>query len=528
MKVLIRPISSHEDPAAGFSFTKAKPAKNLDFSIKPRHKPAIHFNDSTPPAGHISTETSSRGHPAVTSKVTDPDHHVAKAPCKRTPAPKQANIPVAVLAVPFPNAEYTPSREPEYPTPQPSAAPTRQDVQSARTLLNDTALCGDDTLSEQHVQEMDGVYQQYNPDPSHSKAYQEPAPFDRVLHEVANNRQSSQHSHHKLSTKPARAPQITSQTAPHAPSKVVKSRRKRPAAGPNNKGIPHAPIAQIPYDEEVLLTYFTVKYKEGIQERYRSQAAQLAKDVELQQLKEVSNELYTQVQDLEQRRNETEGQLSKFKAAKPGWESKIKKLSDYLKGLSNDHNRLRDDSRDLRERQISVNKDREALTENLRGVRQYAEDQQIESKQLVVEAHHELKLLGQTVQHQRSELHGKHELLLAEQERSSRLEEHISKFSDGHGLLVGLLSGHRDTITSKINELLGKAENFQAGVPAESQNYLRPMMEQCITLLQNLQNSETIRPDDLDTLKSCMRGYFDGYAAPLMQQYSHRYILTPE
>jgi len=503
--MLTRPTSSHEDPAAGFSYAKAKPVKHLDFTRKPKQNPPGQSNDNGSPSGQVVAETSLRVHAAVASNVADTVHNISKAPGKLTPSPKQLHVPVTVLAVPFPNVEYTTSRELEYPSQQTSAAALEQDVQSPRVLPNDVTMIG---LVEQQLSETDGAYQQHKPDPSCTKAHQEPTSFDPIIREVPNHRPPSHNGHSWHTAKPSRAPQNTS----HPPSKVTKSQRKRPTAGPNSSGKLHILRAQIPYEEEDLFKYFQIKYQQGLRERQMFQAAQQAKDLELQQLRDVSNDLYTQVQDMEQRHNETESQLAKMKAAKPGWESKVKRLSDYLKGLSNDHNRLRDNSRDLRERQVSVIKDKEALVEILREVHQNAEDRHVKSKQLVMEARQDLKMLGQTVQHQQSELHGKHELLLVEQQRCSRLQEQISKSSDGHKQLVGVLSGHRETITSKIDELLSKAEKFQAAVPSESQDYLRPMMEQCITLLHNLQGLETIKPNDLETLKSCMRGYFDGYA----------------
>lgn len=519
MKMLTRPLSAHKDPAAGFSFSKAERAKTFDFRLKQHQNPAIRFDSHPSLAEQSTTGKSPPGLPAVAADVPDTAQNMAKAAVKRTPSPKDATASVTGFGVPFPNAEHVQSRVRELESAEISAAQVAQvtqDVASPATLTNDISMSRDDTLVEQPISDMNAANDQHIANTLYSNARQQPTLFEDSLHDTpkSNYHRVSQDNQRRYNPKSSRAPQTT----PLASTRITKSRRKRHVAGPNVNGNPCATMQFIPYGEEDLLAYFTLKHKQGLHDRQLLEAAHNAKVVELRNLRDVSSGLFNQVQtmehqfqDLEQRHNETEKRLSKMNAAKPGWESKVKRLSDFLKGLSNDHNRLRDNSKDLRERQLSVLEEKESLTEALREVRTKTEDQHVKSKHLVTEARHELKLLGQTIQNQQSELRSKQTLILTEQERSSRLEEQIHKFADGHGQLERNLSDHRTTITSKIDELLSKAANFQATIPLESQEYLRPMMEQCVEMLRDLQGSDTIKPDDLDALKVCLRGYFDGY-----------------
>ncbi|KAK4696962.1 hypothetical protein P7C71_g1023, partial [Lecanoromycetidae sp. Uapishka_2] len=512
IKILTRPVSSHEDPAAGFSFGKADRAKNFDFRLKQQQHSAIHVNSNPQPSGQTITDASFHESPEATSDVAGTDSGAANARSKQVSSSKQQNASITVLAVPFPNVEHAPYRELKHPTQEASIAPTAQELPSPRTLTNDVTMSEDDTLVGQQVPEMNAACEQHAVDSVYNKTLQQPFIPDHNVRDTGNSLQPSETSHRNHTTKTSQAPQPTS----IAPAKVTKSRLKRPIAGSNSKGNTRAAIPPIPYDEEDLLKYFTLKYKHGLHDRQQLEAAYVAKNAELKDLREVSSGLYTQVQDMdhqiqdmERRHNETENRLSMMTAAKPRWESKVKRLNDFLKGLSNDHNRLRDSSKDLRERQVSVLKEKEVLIEALREVHRNTEDQFVKSKQLVTEARHDLKLLGQTVQHQRSELHCKQTLISAEKERSSHVEEQISKLAASHGQIIELLSGRRDTFTSQLDELLNKAKTFQAVVPLESQEHLRPMMEQCVKLLHNLQGSDTIKPDDFAAFKSSMRGYFD-------------------
>lgn len=293
------------------------------------------------------------------------------------------------------------------------------------------------------------------------------------------------------------------------PAKVLKKRRQKPSTESGNNGTTRPHVAPA-YNEEELLLLLMIRHRHSQRERETFQAAEQAKAQEFQQLKNWTSDLQAQLLETERRYSEKEAQLTKFKAAKPGWERKIKRLSDYVQGLTNDHNRLRDDAKELQDRSISILKEREVLVSAVRETRENTTKQHSKSVQALTQARHGLELREQTIQHQQSQLHELQDLLVAEKERNNRLESEVSAFAVSYGTLSKQLSGHRDNIMGKITELLDKTEGLRAIAPPESQDHLNSLLGQCLVLLEKFQGAGTTKPEDFESLNDSMRGYFEG------------------
>lgn len=323
---------------------------------------------------------------------------------------------------------------------------------------------------------------------------------------------SAKHATHHQNSKAGVPDKASRQATNTHPRRKVTRMRKKTRTSVPNKG-PHPPFNGngLP-DDEILLQMLAYKQQLAAEERQTIQEAQQARKAEIDQLIEVNSELYAQFQDMSQRYSETEAQLSKIKASKSGWESKLKKLNDYVSGLTNDHNRLRDDASHIRERQASVLEDRNELVHSLREIYQVTEKGNAKSSRLVTEARHDMRMLGQTIQHQQLELREGEALLVSERERNKHLEGQIAGFMKSHAELKELFSDHREAITMRIDELLTKAsEHIQVIAPTASQDKLTPLLEQCVTLLKELPKvGGGVEPADLQKLEDSMRRCFDG------------------
>lgn len=312
----------------------------------------------------------------------------------------------------------------------------------------------------------------------------------------------------EILSRPADRPCHVLQPTITNPSKVLKKRRQKPntESGTNATTRPHVAPA---YNEEELLHLLMIRHRHSQREREVFQLSQQAKEQDFQQLKNWASDLQAQLLETERRYSEKEAQLARFKAAKPGWERKIKRLSDYVQGLTNDHNRLRDDARELQDRSISILKEREVLASAVQEARQSTTKQHSNSVQVMAEARHGLEIREQTIQNQQSELHNLQKLLAAERERNHRLESEVSAFAASYGQLSKQLSGHRNNIMGKITELLDKTEGFRAAAPLESQDRINSLLGQCVVLLEKFQGAGVTKPEDFESLNDSMHGYFE-------------------
>lgn len=501
ISLLTRPTSSGEDPAAGFSFGMAPPMK-LDFTRKKASEIAGPASSkSQEQCRQVETQTSHQISPP--SGQRNATYAPASAPSNAPTSAKQGTAPLKLLNLPFPNVGTGASPKHNHPRPETRSEPHAQQLTATAPAQKDISMSADDTLVGSDVH---GVKHTRTRDDS---ALGLDKPADRAIASGYAPDVSVIHGHRQHNNAVKSTGKASRQgSEAHSRPKVMKTRRKAhslvPSRGPSNSH--NSPT------EEDLLNVLLYKRKQAAMEREKIQEAQQAKDAELQRSIQVSNELYAQLQDISQRYSEKEAQLSKIKASKPGWETKLKKLSDYVKGLTNDHNNLRDDAKVIRERHTSVLKDKDDLIDTLREVYQTTQKGNVRSNQVVTEARHDLKLLEQSMQHQQLKLREEEALLVSERLRNNHLEEQISTFTTSHAQLQDSFAGHREAVTGKINDLLKKgSEHIQAIASKASPVDLRPMLEQCITLLKELPKADGgVKPADFQKLEDSMRERLDG------------------
>ena len=501
--MLKRPQSSHEDPAAGFSFAKAAPTKPLDFS---RKLGSIAMQPSKNETSQDTAGGSTGGalppsHPRQRSSGTINNGIVDSTTSHPT---GQIKVPILPDDVPFPKicapgAGIAREQTMNVDSHQPSNEP------KAKVILKDSFDSGDVTLIGTNLNDNE-------PTPNQGVQLNHlnmPMPKQlAAAHPTFSNMTPEQLVH-------PQAPQPAVSNGHHHPrrgnasSKVVKPRKVKHGM----KAHPAVPTQSITLDsstEQQLVSYLTYKMKCSAEEREAIKVEQQLKDAELQNWANVSNELFNQLQHMTQRYNAKEEELSKITEAKSGWSAKVRKLTDFVKGLMNDHNRLRDDARDLREQQTNVLHESTAIVDTLRQINQGAEQNHTRSQELVKEAHQDIKALDQTMRTQQTKLQEDEALLASERERNNRLEEHITAFTTSQTQLLTLFGGHRDIITGKLNELLEKAEQAPIVTPPPPNTKMEPMVEQCLSLLKELPKFDDIaKKEDVAQLNESLRGCMD-------------------
>lgn len=296
--------------------------------------------------------------------------------------------------------------------------------------------------------------------------------------------------------------------------KITKSRLKKKKTDPAADGPPPLSNAKGSYTEDDLLRLLMYRRRQGQQELEYFRATQSQKEAEIQRLREISNNISHELHEVSQRETQKTAELSRIKANKPIWESKIKRLSDYVKGLTNDHKRLREDADDIQKQHTDVFVAGKELQDTLEGAQRSAERERIRLQKCQDDARHEIESLTQTVQHQSTQLQSDKSLLQSERERSNRLEDRIARITVSHEQLLQVFTGHRDGINGKIDDLLHQAKSIvlpnKAPEPP-SPDPIRPMLEQCVSMLQRLHEVDAVKPEDLgklgDTIDSFVRGY---------------------
>ena len=427
-----------------------------------------------------------------------------------TPEHQNASLLKGSISVQSPDATLATSRPYNDPAPITTSGPIRLSFPSTRTSPDGVSAAANDPLPVANLNgtKEPGVLNIVIPDRSkHTKTAFSPIDSPVVVAGVVGDQRFNvQNGSRKALKDPL--------TAMAGAPRFTKPRRNT-KYGPVKDGPQPSSISKAGYTEDDLLRLLMYRRKQGQEELENFRATQQQKEQEIIKLHETSSHLSSQLQEVIQREAQTTAELSILKANKPVWESKIKRLGDYVKGLTNDHKRLREDADDLHKHHGDMVTVREELHNTINDVQESLKQERIKVQQLQNRAHQEINTLVQTVQNQNQRIQSDESLLAAERERSRQIEVQIFEITTSHNQSLELFTSHSDAITRKIDDLLRQS---QTAVPpnkdpeSPSHDLIIPMLEQCVGMLQKLHKEETVRPEDLQKINDAMDNYVQGYA----------------
>ena len=510
IKMLTRPVSSGRDPAAGFSFTKAKPMQQFDFRrpkqiniVEQPQEPPLPSNDiptevesiQSPPRWH----TSKAGQDAVSvasNQGLSPKHHSTSG--FQDPLP-----------VPFPNAKSASLRASDPPRSNRTSGPIRLDFSSISVPPLGVSAPANDALTNSSL---DGTNESHPLDltlPNHNQAATTPLAPGNTSAETVRDIDQPQVDVQSSSRKFVKDHLTSVASAP----KITKSRRRKTQTGTATNGPPLPLNPKEAYTEDDLLKLLMYRRWQGQQELEDSKATQHQKEAEIQTLSDMNDDLAGQLREAVLRDNQTTADLSKFKTNKSTLESKVKRLSAFVTGLTNDNKRLREDVEDSHKHQQDFSVANKELRIRLEEAQKLVEQERIKFQQVDSDARHKIETLAQTIEHQTTQLRNDEKLVMDERDRSNRLNDQISRITASHEQLLEVLAGSRDSITCKIDNLLDQA---QSTVPpnttpkSDSDDAIRPMLEQCVQHLQTLLKADTAKPEDLQKLNRTIDSFVEG------------------
>ncbi len=486
LKVLTRPVSSGKDPAAGFTFTKAKPVLQLDFR-RPKQK-------DLPPSRDLATETHSHQLPPLPD-TSQAGHNSLSVVSHQGPLPEHHDTDTSVVKDAFPVL---------FPK-----APS----------LPDTSQAGHNSLSV--VSHQGPLPEHHDTDTSVVKDA-----FPVLFPKAPSLPDTSQAGYNSLSVVSHQGPlpdlnEYRSRKASRDPltsvagaPKITKNRRKKAKMISAMNNLPPQSKSKDTYTEGDLLNLLMYRRKQRQQELAVFRATQHQKEAELQHLRDMSNNLYIQLQEMAQREAQKSADLSKLEANQPIWESKIKRLIDFAKGLANDQKRQRQVVDDFDKELKDVSASRKEQYNLFEAAQMLAEQERFRSQQVKDDACHRVETFAQTLQRQIAQLRSDESSLMVERQRSNRLEDQICRITASHGQLLELFTSHRDAITGKMDDLLQQAQSIvplQKASEPDRRDTIGPMLEQCIGMLQKLHKADTVKPEDLRKLNDTMDSFVQGY-----------------
>jgi len=269
-------------------------------------------------------------------------------------------------------------------------------------------------------------------------------------------------------------PSLAPPALPNSPTQVTKPRRNRKKGSfgrrkaRESNAIP-APVISSEYAD--LLSNLAHKEQQRQKALDKKDAKLQSKDEDIAGLMDLANDLHARLNIAQGESDQAKADLATFKGNKPRWEQTIKNFRDFVNGLSNDHNRLRDDARLIHEAQSDMQADKAEMVNAIKALKEVQGglcQDNTKRRQVAAESRRHIELLNETVQRLQSQREDDGDLLDFERERNQRLEEEVIAIKDSHEHLVRSFQDFGETVCI-YNTFLSSNLNKQTGQPQDGQ-----------------------------------------------------------
>ena len=264
--------------------------------------------------------------------------------------------------------------------------------------------------------------------------------------------------------------------------------------------------------QEDLLHVLLSRYSKEKQEREQLRANHAT---EIHELETLSRSLWERLQESQQMAISQEGELSGLRAQQPKFADQIKKLRDYVKGLTNDQHGLRDSFNEVHQMYSAKQESKKELDIQLEDVRQTASDIDKRTANALKEARHEMENLLRINQDQKAQLQKDDELLQYERTRSQRMEVEVAKINTSQQQSMHTFAEHANQIVQKMNSLLDRVKDVPSVQQPESLDEVKSALRQCLGSLDELRQVKSVKVEDVSQLEHSMRKFAVGYVLHL-------------
>jgi hypothetical protein len=297
---------------------------------------------------------------------------------------------------------------------------------------------------------------------------------------------------------------------PRVPSRIARSRRKARLSRTllmSTDSVPLSAEAGSSPSQEELLTFMLFRAR---QDKLARDTAKQTKETELEEAKAAYELLRQQLEELTRQDRAQKAALSKYEKCVPALKVKARKLQEYLAGLSNDHNNLRDDAVAIREQQKGLQANRQEVSSSICDVQKVLQSTNVNNTKVLMDARHEIDMLRQSLDDQKRQIEQHVDRLRSEEERNSRLQQDLSNISRKQQQMVELFQAQGEVMTKRLADVLDKSLDTEPISP-EFRQQIGNSLHRCIELLSEIKDTEQVTPQNLQELDTSIKGYTEQY-----------------
>lgn len=287
----------------------------------------------------------------------------------------------------------------------------------------------------------------------------------------------------------------------HAKAKVMKPRRKRSRPSASNDPVPldiHS-THNLPTQED-LMSVLLSRYKHDKQRRDQERVAHAT---EVQDLKDITDLLWEQLQEERAKGQLLGEEMSTYKAKLPLWDAKVTKFRDFIQGLANDHNGLRDRAKEIQSDQAQLQMAKTQIDADLQNINHSLGDTTSKTKDVLARARVDMQCFLQESQNTDAKLRDSNRMLDKEREKNHLYVAEIRKLTTKHDNIAQLLAAQGNLHTQKLDEIFDSVCRAQDNGKLESLDDIQGTVHQCLDIVKSLPDTG-IKAEDLQPLEAAV------------------------
>ncbi|KAL9588924.1 MAG: hypothetical protein Q9203_002278 [Teloschistes exilis] len=257
----------------------------------------------------------------------------------------------------------------------------------------------------------------------------------------------------------------------------IRKRSQRPTERQTSYPDSHASVIHddSPLDPTRLLSALNAHYQKQKEQRDKVKASQRAKDLEIKDLEEISKTLHQQLQASETRVASQSSELRRYRELMPQWQEKVKKLRDFIKGLSNDHTRLRIEVHSLEENQRELQASKGSMNGELKEIVKAFQEERFQHKERLLKAYKD-----------------------AESLQKASTNHNVELITSYHENVLAKMTQQEATLGAKMSDMREQVLHCISGQSTGNLDSLRTTLQECLLLFQ--QPREVAPSLDAETL----------------------------
>ncbi|KAL9018111.1 MAG: hypothetical protein Q9185_004577 [Variospora sp. 1 TL-2023] len=290
-----------------------------------------------------------------------------------------------------------------------------------------------------------------------------------------------------------------------AESHTLDERHENPAGLPNDLSAPSDSAKSKVNDNQDMDPEKLLKALAKHHENQKQQAAQLDarerdRETHLHNLELLCQALSQQLQENEDQMALQGDELAKYRQLIPSWQARFEKLSKLVKGLANDHDRLRDSGHAIHKEQRDLVTQTQVVRKVLDDTKAALHNHRLQQQKLVSAARSDAKLQEQALNSKNLDLLKASTNLEAEQSRNASLQQVLDKSTSYHEGLSARLEQHETAIGSRITGMCAALESAVGKTSFAGHENLMAKLQECLTLLKEPRAAVPDNSDEIHNL----------------------------